>query len=346
MKHLLKTLPLLFVLTLIGCNGNSKDVNVKPKNGTKVEAAEFFEALSQTEEVMLNKQAIGIKASKLALDATIKESEVADKKLEANEDVNIKLTEGSVNMNVKGITKEKDPKNATAEIHVDAKVDMTLNLIDGQKPSDTSIKGQVKPNIYGDKGNLYLDLDKGTGEVVKKIAKVSGSVVPIAIPGQYFIENAVDFSTFNIDLDAEEMKEGYNALSQEDKAKVTFQKYSANSYSIWIDHLITEEINKTEDGKYVLSKEKTDIQASMVIDKTVGITEANFIINEESSRTVYYELRYESSFVETDYEEAFLNSEVNHQVINGQGSVSFSYDDKVKVTLPDNLDSYSPLMLY
>lgn len=346
MKHLLKTLPLLFVLTLIGCNGNSKDVNVKPKNGTKVEAAEFFDALAETEESMLSRQAIGIKATKLALDADIKESDVADKKLEPKEDAKIKLSEGSVTMNVKGITKEKNPENATAEIHVDTKVDITLNLVDGEKPADSSIKGQVKPNIYSEKGILYLDLDKGTGDVVKKLAKATGGTVPITFPGQYSLEGAVDFSSFSIDLDAEEMRDGYNALSAEQKQKVTFQKYSDTSYSVWVDHLITEEVEKTEDNKYVLGTEKTDIQASMVIDTKLGITEANFIIEEESSDTVYSELRYQSTFVESDYEEAFLNSEISHQKINGQGSVSFSYDDKVKVTLPDNLDSYSPLMFY
>ena len=344
MKHLLKTLPLLFVLTLVGCN-NSSGVKVKPKNGTKVEAAEFFEALSKTEESMLSRQAIGIKATNLAVDAKIREDEVVDNKIEKSDDLVIKTSEGTVTMNVKGITKEKDPKNATAEIHVDTKVDVQVNLLDGEKPADGVIKGQAKPNIYSEQGNLYLDIDKGTGDIIKKAAKVTGSEVPVSFPAQYVLKDAVDFSSFGIDLDAEEMEEGYAQLTEEQKSKVIFQKYSSTSYSLWIDHLVTEEVKKSDDDKYVMSKETADIQASMVIDTTLGITEANFIVAQETSRTVYYELRYSSGFDPANYEDAFLNSELENQKINFEGSAKFSYDDKVKVTLPDNLDDYADLSL-
>ena len=215
--------------------------------------------------------------------------------------------------------------------------------LEWHKLEDKKASGSVNVNAYLSEGDIYFYVDEKTGEFVNKVADMAGEQVPVEFPAKYYLDTNADLSTFKLDFDAAEILEDYEKLTDEEKADIVFQKYSETSFSVYGNH--TE--NKEEkDGEYLISTTTTAAEVSLEFDIEKGLTRAAFIITNTETEYVYGKLYDEEGFVASNYEASFLTSVVSTNKVTAQGEASFQYGDKVKVTLPEDLDTYLPLVLF
>lgn len=343
MKKLFKALPLLAMLTLVGCNNQS--VNVKPKNGEKVDAPTMINALGETVNNLNKQTALGVSVKKLNLDAKVHEYEINEEKngLIETVDMSIKASEGTLNAAISGLNTEDAKIIAQADLKAKANVSGKLLNEETQKLEDKKASGSVNVNAYLSEGDIYFYVDEKTGEFVNKVADMVGEQVPVEFPAKYYLDANADLSTFKLDFDAAEMLEDYEKLTDEEKADIVFQKYSETSFSVYGNH--TE--NKEEkDGEYLISTTTTAVEVSLEFDIEKGLIRAAFIITNTETEYVYGKLYDEEGFVASNYEASFLTSVVSTNKVTAQGEASFQYGDQVKVTLPEDLDTYLPLVLF
>ena len=107
MKKIIRVLPLLALFTLAGCSNSS--VNVKPKNGTKVEAQEVYEALQATVETLNQQNAISTTVKKLVVDIQTKQHDIQeDNTLKLTTDMSIKAKNGVLTAALTGLKNEEE----------------------------------------------------------------------------------------------------------------------------------------------------------------------------------------------------------------------------------------------
>lgn len=343
MKKIYKSLPLLAILTLVGCNNQS--IHVEPKKGEKVEIQEMADALGAT-VANLNKQtAMSVSAKKINIDAKVHQYEINEEKNGLIEvaDMKIKATEGTLNAGITGLNTPDAEIIASANLKAKANVSGKLMNEETQKLEDRKASGTVKVDSYLSKGDVYFYVDEKTGEFVNKVADMVGETVPVEFPAKYYLDLDADLSTFSLDYDAEDFLKEYGELTPEEKEDIVFQKYSETSFSIYGKHSETKE---KKNDKYLIKTSVTDVEASLEFDIEKGLTRAAFIVTETETKYVYGELYSETDFDASKYEESFLNSVVETSVVKAQGEAGFKYGDDVKVTLPEDLDTYLPLMLF
>lgn len=343
MNKIIKTLPLLALFTLVGCNSNS--VKVKPKNGTKVEAQEAYEALEKTVNYLNEQDAIGATVKKLSVDAKINEKEVTEeKKLQQTADMTVKATNGTLDVALSGIKDETAEPKGAIELKSDVSLKGKAVKEDTGKLEDIKVSGKVDLNAYVSSGDLYVHVDENTGKFVDEASMaIQGKTVGMQWPLKVTLDTNIDIKKFIVDFDLSEVMDEYNEMSEEEKADFLFQKYSDTSYSIYAKHTETEE--KVENDYYV-ETESTVVEASIEFDTEKGVTRAAFVVNNVQVKYVYGELYKEEGFDASQYDASFLKQECNNVKVKAQGEATFKYGDNVKVTLPEDLNKYIPMPLF
>lgn len=343
MNKILKTLPLLVLFALVGCNSNS--VKVKPKNGTKVEAQEAYEALEKTVAFLNEQNAIEANVKKLALDAKINEKEVKeDKTLQQTADMTVKASNGTLDVALTGIKDEAAEPIGAVELKADVSLKGKVLKEESQKLEDVNVSGKADINAYISNGDLYAHVDEKTGKLVDDASlAIQEKTVGMQWPIKYMFDLDIDIRKFIVDFDLNDVMDEYNKMSEEEKGEFLFQKYSDTSYSIYAKH--TEKDEKVENDYYV-ETETTVIEASIEFDTEKGVKRAAFKVDYAQVEYVYGELYQDEGFDASQYEASFLKQECTNTKVKAQGEASFKYGDNVKVTLPEDLNKYIPMPLF
>lgn len=343
MKKIIRVLPLLALFTLAGCSNSS--VNVKPKNGTKVEAQEVYEALQATVETLNQQNAISTTVKKLVVDIQTKQHDIQeDNTLKLTTDMSIKAKNGVLTAALTGLKNEEEKAIGSAELKADVTVKGKATNEKTNELVDVNVSGKADVKAYVSEGNLYANIDEKTGKIVDDVAvAVSGDKVGVEWPAKYYFALGVDLKEFKIDYDLDDIMAEYNAMSDEEKAEFLFQKYSETSYSIYTKHVENKE---DKDGDYLEGTTALTVEASVEFDTKKGITRAAFTVSNSETDTVYSELSDEEGFDASAYEASFLNQTIEQTTIKAQGEASFKYGSDVKVSLPDDLNTYLPFVLF
>lgn len=342
MKKIVYLIPLLAVMAIASCQ--NKD-GIKPKDGVVIEADEAFAALDLTMENMEKQTAVEAYVRSLAIDSDIDQFKIVEgDKLQQSVDMNIKTSEGVLDLAVVSLNKEKENADAQASISLNTKITAngTVENKEGVQKEIHS-NGKMVSNVYISEGKTYINISKETKPFVESIAASLDEKLPTLLwPLRYRLDTAVSFKDFSFQFDAEEELEKFNELSEEERNDFVFQKYSKTSFSIYTKHTTTEE---EKDGEYLLEKQITNYEVTLEFDINEGLQRVAFIINEDTSKTVYSEIYQDEGFNAANYNKAFLSSNISKEVVKAAGKASFNYGSDVDFSLPKDLPIYIPIPL-